>query len=107
MCYTERDGSAFWFMTQSSDTHRASEYFQKLGTELDHESKVLIPEDFAAAPFDVHVVEQRLGDLVLVPRRSCHQVVNHGGITTKVSWSRMTLKGLETAFHYELPLYRR
>ncbi|EJD02445.1 uncharacterized protein FOMMEDRAFT_88112, partial [Fomitiporia mediterranea MF3/22] len=107
MCSAERDGSAFWFMTQSSDAPRAAAYFQKLGTELDHESHVATPEEFAKAPFTVYVAEQRVGDLVLVPRRSCHQVVNHGGLTAKMSWSRMTIEGLVTAFHHELPIYRR
>jgi hypothetical protein len=102
-----QDGAAFWFMTKSSDAPSAADFFQTLNNELDHESLTLAAEEFACAPFDVHVVEQRVGDLVLVPRRSCHQVVNYGGITNKLSWSRMTLKGLETAFHHELPLYRR
>ncbi|KAL5529720.1 hypothetical protein ACEPAG_5705 [Sanghuangporus baumii] len=107
MCSTERGGSAFWFMTRSSDAARAASYFQKLGSELDHEIRVATPEEFAKAPFTVYVCEQRVGDLVLVPRRSSHQVVNHGGITAKMSWSRMTVEGLCTAFHHELPVYRR
>ncbi|KAL5489802.1 hypothetical protein ACEPAI_4634 [Sanghuangporus weigelae] len=107
MCSAERGGSAFWFMTRSSDAARAASYFQKLGSELDHEIRVATPEEFAKAPFTVYVCEQRVGDLVLVPRRSCHQVVNHGGITAKMSWSRMTIEGLCTAFHHELPVYRR
>ncbi|KAL5532641.1 hypothetical protein ACEPAF_4415 [Sanghuangporus sanghuang] len=107
MCSAERGGSAFWFMTRSSDSARAASYFQKLGSELDHEIRVATPEEFAKAPFTVYICEQRVGDLVLVPRRSCHQVVNHGGITAKMSWSRMTVEGLCAAFHHELPVYRR
>lgn len=107
MCYTENGGSAFWFMTLSRDVPDIAKFFQGLGVELDHETRIVKAEEFAAAPFDVFVAEQRLGDLVLVPRRSCHQVVNHGGITTKVSWSRMTVRGVENAFYHELPLYRR
>ncbi|KAL5511133.1 hypothetical protein ACEPAH_4348 [Sanghuangporus vaninii] len=107
MCSAERGGSAFWFMTRSPDSARAASYFQKLGSELDHEIRVATPEEFAKAPFTVYVCEQRVGDLVLVPRRSCHQVVNHGGIAAKMSWSRVTVEGLCTAFHHELPVYRR
>ena len=107
MCYSENNGSAFWFMSAASSAPQAAEFFQSLGTELDHEARILRPEDFAKATFDVYVAEQKVGDLMLVPKRSMHQVVNHGGITTKISWSRMTLRGLETAFYHELPLYRR
>ena len=107
MCYTENSGSSFWFMTESSSAPAVTEYFHKLGQELDLETHVITIEELAEGPFKVYVVEQRLGDMVLVPPRSCHQVVNHGGITIKTSWSRMTLAGLTTALYHELPLYRR
>ncbi|KAG6814509.1 hypothetical protein H0H92_000034 [Tricholoma furcatifolium] len=107
MCYTEKNGSSFWFMTKEADAPEASKYFQQLNQELDHETHVMTIEQLADAPFDVYVAEQKLGDLVLVPPRSCHQVVNYGGLTIKTSWSRMTLKGLETAYYHELPIYRR
>ncbi|KAF8201532.1 hypothetical protein BJ912DRAFT_897317 [Pholiota molesta] len=108
MCYTERDGASFWFMTESSSAPAAAEYFrEKLGQELDNENHIVTIEELTNAPFKVFVLQQRLGDMVLVPPRSCHQVINSGGITVKTSWSRMTLKGLSTAYHYELPIYRR
>jgi len=94
-------------MTKGSDAPKVSEYFHKLNQELDHETHVVTLEQLAAAPFCVYIAEQQLGDLVLVPPRSCHQVVNHGGITIKTSWSRMTLKGLLTSYYHELPIYRR
>lgn len=108
MCYTENSGSSFWFMTSGSAAHDVSQYFQGLGQELDLETHVVTIEELAKAEsFDVYIAEQKLGDLVLVPPRSCHQVVNHGGITIKTSWSRMTLDGLTTALYHELPIYRR
>lgn len=107
MCYTENGGSSYWFMTKSSDAADASKYFHRLRQELDHETHVISVEQLAEAPFDVYIAEQKLGDLVLVPPRSCHQVVNHGGITIKTSWSRMTLRGLTAAYYHELPIYRR
>ncbi|KAF6763941.1 hypothetical protein DFP72DRAFT_873813 [Ephemerocybe angulata] len=98
MCYTEQDGS---------DAPDVADYFRKLGHELDHETHVLSLEEMKKAPFDLFVGKQVLGDLVLVPPRSCHQVVNYGGITLKTSWSRMSLYGLRTALYHELPLYQR
>lgn len=81
--------------------------FKKKGYKLDHEIYVASTEQFAQAPFTVYVMHQKLAHLVLVPRPSCHQVVNHGGLSTKSSWSRMTMEGLLSAFHYELLIYRR
>ncbi|KAH7929751.1 hypothetical protein BV22DRAFT_107094 [Leucogyrophana mollusca] len=107
MCYTEGSGSSFWFMTKGSDAARVADYFHELGQELDLESHVVTVKELEKAPFGVYVAEQTLGDLVLVPPRSCHQVINHGGITIKTSWSRMTLAGLRTALYHELPIYRR
>lgn len=108
MCHTERDGSSFWFMTASHLAPEVADYFQnELNQELDWETHVTSVEELARAPFVVYVAEQKLGDLMLVPPRSCHQVVNYGGLTMKISWSRMTVKGLSTALHYELPIYRR
>ncbi|KAJ7271917.1 hypothetical protein B0H12DRAFT_1008395 [Mycena haematopus] len=108
MCYTENGGSSFWFMTATSSANAAAEYFQnKLNQVLDHEDHIITVDELAKAPFKVYITEQKLGDLVLVPPRSMHQVVNSGGLTFKTSWSRMTLDGLSLALRYELPLYRR
>jgi JmjC domain, hydroxylase len=107
MCYTENAGSSFWFMTASADATAAAEYMHKLQQELDHESYNISVEELARAPFKVYITEQKLGDMVLVPPRCCHQVVNSGGITIKTSWSRMTINGLSAALHHELLIYRR
>jgi hypothetical protein len=107
MCYTEDSGSSFWFITPSSAAAAATDYLHSLEQELDHETYVISVEELARAPFKVYIAEQKLGDMVLVPPRSCHQVINHGGITIKTSWSRMTIDGLAAAIHHELPIYRR
>lgn len=108
MCHTEDGGASFWFMTASSNAREVDSYFSnEIGKELDWEDHVASVEDFAKAPFTVYIVEQTLGDLVLVPPRSCHQVVNYGGLTVKTSWSRMTVSNISTAIYHELPMYRR
>jgi hypothetical protein len=108
MCWTsDPNSSSFWFMTAGSAAPDVATYFQDIGQELDVESHVLSLDEFRDAPFDVYVLEQKLGDMVFVPPRSCHQVVNHGAITIKSSWSRMTVQGLVTALYHELPIYRR
>ncbi|KAH0581098.1 hypothetical protein H2248_012228 [Termitomyces sp. 'cryptogamus'] len=107
MCYAEENGSSFWFMTEGRVAADASKYFEDLKQKMGHKDHVLTVQQLAKAPFVIYVAEQKLGDLVLVPPRSCHQIVNSAGLTIKTSWSRMTFKGLETAYYHELPMYRR
>jgi JmjC domain, hydroxylase len=107
MCYTENSASAFWFMTRTCSATAVAEYFRSLGHELDWEVHATSITQLADAPFDVFITEQKLGDFILVPPRSCHQVVNHGGLSIKSSWSRLTVKGAAMALRYELPIYRR
>ncbi|VDC06605.1 unnamed protein product [Peniophora sp. CBMAI 1063] len=108
MVFTEDDGSSFWLMTKSSDAYQVATYFRReLKQLIDWENHTITLDELQKAPFDVYYVQQRLGDFVLVPPRSCHQVVNQGGLSIKLAWSRMTVKGLETALFHEVPLYRR
>ena len=108
MCYTENGGSSLWFMTATPDAPLVGAFFQEeLHSEVDWERRTVTVEQFAKAPCTVYVADQKLGDLVLVPPRSCHQVVNRGGLTVKTSWSRMTRNGLAMALRDELPIYRR
>ncbi|PFH54192.1 hypothetical protein AMATHDRAFT_135283 [Amanita thiersii Skay4041] len=107
MCYTENGGSSLWFMTASKDIFKATQYLHSIEQELDHETHFITIDKLSRAPFQIYVAEQKLGDLVLVPPRSCHQVINLGGITVKTSWSRMTLDGLIAAYYHELPIYQR
>ncbi|KAF7294820.1 hypothetical protein MIND_01019900 [Mycena indigotica] len=108
MTYAEDGGRAFWFMTASASAPQVEEYFHSvLKHDIDHETYVVSLVELARAPFDVFVAEQRVGDLVLVPPRSAHQVVNAGGLAVKTSWSRMSIEGLTAALRWELPLYRR
>ncbi len=108
MVITEDDACSYWFMTDGASAPQAADLFHKLGHELDLETHIAPPGQLSSfSPFPIYVGKQVLGDLVLVPKRCCHQVINSGGITVKMSWSRMTVDGLVTAFHHELPIYRR
>jgi hypothetical protein len=113
-------------MTNPEDCGVVAGHFRNLGHELDWEDRVATLEELADAPFDVYILEQKLGDLVLIPPRrwvteslqfmtytykmlsfSFHQVANAGGITIRTSWSRMSIRSVEIALYHELPLYRR
>ncbi|EIW85075.1 hypothetical protein CONPUDRAFT_47026 [Coniophora puteana RWD-64-598 SS2] len=107
MVYTESGGSSFWFMTEGSHALELAQYFQELGYVLDWETYVATIEELKNAPFPVYIAEQTLGDMIIVPPKVGHQVVNYGGISIKVAWSRMSISSLKISLYEELPLYRR
>lgn len=109
MCYAKPDAAAFWFMTSASDSPELVAWFHdKFENELEHNIRVLTLEELADAPVPkIFITEQKPGDLVLIPPRGCYQVINNHSLNIKMAWSRMSLHGLATALHCELPIYRR
>lgn len=101
-------GPTVRFFTRPSDSHKFSRFIRTVaGTELDWEAAYLAPQELVKFNGTIFVCEQKLGDLVLVPPRSAHQVVNKGGLTIKTSWSRMTAMSANEAVKEECPIYRR
>lgn len=97
-------GSAVWFMTETKDRHVVSEYWMTvLGHDIDLEDHFAQIKAWTSAPWTTYVVEQRPGDLILVPPLAAHQVWNRGTRTMKVAWNRTTVETLEMALNEALP----
>ena len=97
-------GSSIWFMTESKDRHVVSEYWMStLGHDIDIEDHFAQINAWKAAPFKTYIVEQRPGDLILIPPLAAHQVWNRGTRTMKVAWNRTTVETLEKALNEALP----
>lgn len=102
-----KPGSSIWFMTESKDRHLVSEYWlNTLGHDIEIEDHFAQINAWKAAPFNTHVVEQRAGDLILIPPLAPHQVWNRGTRTMKVAWNRTTVETLEMALDEALPRAR-
>lgn len=103
----EKPGSSIWFMTETKDREVVSEYFlSMLGHDIEVESHFAQMIAWKKAPFPVYIVEQKVGDFVLVPPLAPHQVWNRGTRTMKVAWNRTTVETLEMALHEALPRAR-
>jgi hypothetical protein len=103
----EKPGSSIWFMTESKDREVVREYFlSMLGHDIEIEKHFAQINAWKKAPFDVYVVEQRVGDFILIPPLAAHQVWNRGTRTIKVAWNRTTAETLEMALHEALPKAR-
>lgn len=103
----ERAGSSIWFMTETSERELVSEYFlSMLGHDIEVEKHFAQLNAWKKAPFNVWVVEQKVGDLILIPPLAPHQVWNRGTRTMKAAWNRTTIDTLELALHEALPRAR-
>lgn len=103
----EKPGSSIWFMTESKDREVVSEYFlSMLGHDVEVESHFAQINAWKKAPFPVYVVEQKVGDFILIPPLAPHQVWNRGTRTMKAAWNRTTVETLELAIHEALPRAR-
>lgn len=107
MVWSDPDASAVWMVTQSDDADALDRYIASKGG--DPHSKRFVPHltELADAGFPIFCWKQRVGDLVLIPPRASHLVVNIGGRTMQAAWSRMTVDTLTSALFNDLPLYQR
>ncbi|KAL8871921.1 MAG: hypothetical protein Q9174_002355 [Haloplaca sp. 1 TL-2023] len=102
-----KPGSSIWFMTESSDRHLVSEYWlSTLGHDIEIEAHFAQINAWKSAPFKTYVVEQKVGDFILIPPLAPHQVWNRGTRTMKVAWNRTTVETLELALDEALPRAR-
>ncbi|KAL4896321.1 JmjC domain protein [Aspergillus ambiguus] len=99
-----KPGSSIWFMTESKDRGVVSEYWMSvLGHDIDIEDHFAQINAWKSAPFKTYIVEQRVGDFILVPPLAAHQVWNRGTRTMKVAWNRTTVQTLKLALNEALP----
>lgn len=102
-----KPGSSIWFMTESKDRHIVSEYWlSTLGHDIEIESHFAQINAWKSAPFTTYIVEQKVGDFILIPPLAPHQVWNRGTRTMKVAWNRTTVETLELAINEALPRAR-
>jgi hypothetical protein len=64
-------------------------------------------EELKKADFPLYVHEQQIGDLVVFPPATAHQVWNMGTISTKVVWNILHPLSLEVGFNYVQPPFNR
>ncbi|KAL2174341.1 uncharacterized protein P884DRAFT_332200 [Thermothelomyces heterothallicus CBS 202.75] len=103
----EKPGSSIWFMTETKDREVVREYFlSMLGHDIEIEKHFAQINAWKKATFPVYIVEQKVGDFILVPPLAPHQVWNRGTRTIKVAWNRTTVETLQLALSEALPKAR-
>ncbi|KAG0303367.1 hypothetical protein BGZ98_006754 [Dissophora globulifera] len=107
MTWADDDSSSIWFMVKEEDKDRAEVLWRSFGHPLEYEGYFASLEELQRADFPIYVVEQKVGDFVMVPSMGYHQVVNLGKATIKVSWNRLTAHCLKAAINVVLPRVMR
>ncbi|KAG0260632.1 hypothetical protein DFQ27_003428 [Actinomortierella ambigua] len=100
------EAEAIWFVIPSTHYAKARAYWRGLNQSLDSEDYFASLQELSQAEFPIYVLRQRVGDLVILPPRAIHQVVNLGGASIKYAWNRATAQALQLAVHNVIPLYR-
>ncbi|RKP36008.1 hypothetical protein BJ085DRAFT_20691, partial [Dimargaris cristalligena] len=110
LVHGEPNAYALWAVIRPQDYAAANRFWIEHGDSskaLTLESSFMPLEVLAQAPFPVHIIEQRVGDFVLLPGNAPHQVINQGeGMSVKVSWNRSTARSIPRAIREVLPMYR-
>ena len=70
------DSSSIWFMVKTEDREKARALWASFQQPIDYEGYFASIEEMKRADFPIYLVEQRIGDFVMVPSMSYHQVVN-------------------------------
>lgn len=103
----EKPGTSIWFMAEAEDRQLVSEYWlSTLGHDIETENHFAQISAWKKAPFKVYVIEQKPGDLVIIPPLAPHQVWNRGTRTIKAAWNRTTPETLGLALTEALPKAR-
>ncbi|EJD50155.1 hypothetical protein AURDEDRAFT_143535 [Auricularia subglabra TFB-10046 SS5] len=104
MAHTEDDGHSIWLLTETGDAEKVARHFNSDDVVVEFEHHVATLNELASADFTVYIAKQVAGDLIYVPSRSTHQVVNRGGLTCKIAWSRMSTQSIDLCLSSELPV---
>ncbi|KAJ3054593.1 hypothetical protein HK102_011490, partial [Quaeritorhiza haematococci] len=107
MVSADKGATAFWFIMTYDDADKVKEFLQKRDHSIYSEDYFCPMEELANAPFTVYVLEQHVGDMVIIPPLCAHQVMNKGSTNIKVAWNRMTVSSLELCVSTVLPNYKQ
>lgn len=76
MVQADTGATAIWFCVATKHVEEAHNYWQIHDAMLSHDNYFMSLQSLSKAPFPVYVIKQGVGDFVLVPPETAHQVVN-------------------------------
>ncbi|CAG8731747.1 24665_t:CDS:10 [Cetraspora pellucida] len=107
MVHADPDSWSTWYMIARDDKEKMSALVQALGQDVDLENYYVPLDILEKADFTVYHTKQLVGDFVMVPSECCHEVINVGSCTIKVSWNRITPYSAYLGVMDAVPSYQR
>ncbi|KAG0013156.1 hypothetical protein BGZ81_001199, partial [Podila clonocystis] len=89
-----------------SDYEEVKKLWKKADREFEKENYFAALAVMTKARSKFFILEQKVGDFVVIPALACHQVYNKGKVTVKIAWNRITPDCLEKSIKDVLPRYR-
>lgn len=73
---TTTDSSSLWFIAHPSDFEEVKRLWKTLDRDFEMENFFAPLSTLKSARSKFFLLEQKVGDFVIIPRMACHQVVN-------------------------------
>ena len=96
MLDAEEDSGAIWFCIASKDQDKAEALWKAHEQDLHADNSFLPIAALKEANFPIYIIDQKPGDLVLIPSNGAHQVMNYGAASLKFAWNRLDIKILDS-----------
>ncbi|KAI1295954.1 hypothetical protein EDD11_007689 [Mortierella claussenii] len=106
MLWADKDSSSEWYIASPKDYGRVKELWASLEQFFEQEKYYATPEQLRTSGITFYKVDQKPGDLIILPPMAPHQVYNKGRATVKLAWNRITPETALNAIQNVLPRYK-
>jgi hypothetical protein len=89
MIHSEQNAASYWFIVRPSERAKAEKAIKSRGQLLVHEMPWVEVSEMTQSPFEIEVIRQQEGDLVLLPADSYYQTFTLRGRAVKAWWHRV------------------
>ncbi|KAF9110881.1 hypothetical protein BGX27_005749 [Mortierella sp. AM989] len=106
MTWADKDSSSLWYIASPKDYDKVKQLWGSWGKFLEQENYSATLEEMMASEITFYKVDQKPGDLIVLPPMALHQVYNKGKATVKLAWNRITPETALNAVQNVLPRYK-
>ncbi|KAF9371853.1 hypothetical protein CPC16_002812 [Podila verticillata] len=100
------NSSSLWFIASPKDYGKVKQLWDSWGKFFEQENYSATLEELMASEIKFYKVDQKPGDLIVLPPMATHQVYNKGKATVKLAWNRTTPETALNAVQNVLPRYK-
>ncbi|KAF9368658.1 hypothetical protein CPB97_004397, partial [Podila verticillata] len=106
MTWAYKDSSSLWYIASPKDYGKVKQLWESWGKFFEQENYCATVDELMASEILFYKVDQKPGDLIILPSMAPHQVYNKGKATVKLAWNRITPETALNAVQNILPRYK-